>query len=419
MFEQIKKIRNNFLNNLETLNSFNVSRDILKEFRNIVNHKTLIGNIFLVSLYSSTVQGIELDAEALKSKILSSTVENIEYKKNNFLTITENNINSLKNLDKTKVENPFFKKNIVLITKNKEYFGLNKNQHAALSTGSAYKINKLEDQKNNISNGIDKYKHVVYINDLQFEVFQRNFKIENKNHVYSLFLLHELAHSSFEQGSFTSVNPNFRKFGQIQIEIHSDISAILMYSKFKNFNSSETISLIDDLITFRLNNTIYNNDWKHDSTLSLLELKNKLENEDLKINELDKEDISPYAAQLTTETFNKNYDKELKNIFDKERMPYKKSAIFASLLTIKDSLNKNKSLNRQEKYFEELSSVIIKKDIAKLEDSELLTVATKIESQFNNVTPTLLTYFSKYYQDGYKDILRLNKKNNFNIALKI
>lgn len=419
MFEQIKKIRNNFLNNLETLNSFNVSRDILKEFRNIVNHKTLIGNIFLVSLYSSTVQGIELDAEALKSKILSSTVENIEYKKNNFLTITENNINSLKNLDKTKVENPFFKKNIVLITKNKEDFGLNKNQHAALSTGSAYKINKLEDQKNNISNGIDKYKHVVYINDLQFEVFQRNFKIENKNHVYPLFLLHELAHSSFEQGSFTSVNPNFRKFGQIQIEIHSDISAILMYSKFKNFNSSETISLIDDLITFRLNNTIYNNDWKHDSTLSLLELKNKLENEDLKINELDKEDISPYAAQLTTETFNKNYDKELKNIFDKERMPYKKSAIFASLLTIKDSLNKNKSLNRQEKYFEELSSVIIKKDIAKLEDSELLTVATKIESQFNNVTPTLLTYFSKYYQDGYKEILKLNKKNNFNFALKI
>ena len=100
-------------------------------------------------------------------------------------------------------------------------------------------------------------------------------------------------------------------------------------------------------------------------------------------------------------------------------MPYKKSAIFASLLTIKDSLNKNKSLNRQEKYFEELSSVIIKKDIAKLEDSELLTVATKIESQFNNVTPTLLTYFSKYYQDGYKEILKLNKKNNFNFALKI
>lgn len=419
MFEQIKKIRNNFLNNLELLTSFNVSRDILKEFRNIVNHKTLISNIFLVSLYSSTVQGIELDTEALKSKILSSTIENIEYKKNDFLTINEHNITLFKNLNMTKVENPFFEKNIVLITKNKEDFNLKKHQHAALTTGSAYKINKIEDQKYNISGGIDKYKHVVYINDLQLEVFQRNFKIENKNHVYPLFVLHELAHSSFEQASFTSVNPNFRKFGQIQIEIHSDISAILMYSKLKNFNSNETISLIDDLITFRLNNTIYNNDWKHDSSLSLLDLKSKLADGTLKISDIEKNEISPFAAQLTSETFARNYSNELKNIFDKERMPYKQSAIFASLVIIKDNLNKNKFLSRQEKYLEELSQVVVKKDISKLDDSALLVVAKKIEIQFENVPPALVTYFSKYYQDGYKEILKLNKKNNFNVALKI
>ena len=419
MFEQIKKIKNSFSNNLELLSSFNVSRDILKEFKNIVNHKRFIGTIFLVSLYSSTVQGIELDTEALKSKILSSTIENIEYKKNDFLTINENNITFFKKLNMTKVENPFFEKNIVLITKNKEGFHLKKNQNAAFNTGSAYRINKIEDQKYNISGGIDKYKHVVYINDIQLESFQRNFKMENKNHVYPLFVFHELAHSSFEQSSFTSVNPNFRKFGQIQIEIHSDVSAILMYSKIKNFNTNETISLIDDLITFRLNNTIYNNDWKHDSSLSLLDLKSKLEDGTLKISAIDKNEISPYAAQLTSETFSKNYSNELKNIFDKERMPYKQSSIFASLIGIKDNLNKNKSLNRQEKYLEELVKVVVKKDISKLDDSALLFVAKKIESQFENVSPTLVTYFSRYYQDGYKEILKLNKKNNFNISSKI
>jgi hypothetical protein len=100
-------------------------------------------------------------------------------------------------------------------------------------------------------------------------------------------------------------------------------------------------------------------------------------------------------------------------------MPYKQAAIFASLITVKDNLNKNKFLNRQEKYFGELTQVILKKDISKLNEEEILSVAAKIESQFNNVTPTLVTYFSKYYPDGYKDILNLNKKKTFNISLKI
>lgn len=419
MFSEINEISQNFSNLLNKVDNFNITKDILKDFKKINNYKSIIISMLALSIYSGNINAVELNTNSLQSMILSSKIENIEYKKNNFLILNKEILSKIKFNKSTIVENPFFHKNIVYITKDKSNFKLNSKSAATLSNGSSYKINSIEGQQNNIINGIDKYKHIVYINDIQFEIFKRDFKNENKDHVYPLFLLHELAHSSFEQGSFSYINPHYKKFGVIQSEIHSDVSAIIMYSKLNDFNKKQTISLLDDLIVFRLNNTIYNNDWTHDSTLALFQLKNNIEKGEILISEFNLNEISPYAADLTEKTFNRNYSKELSEIFKKENIAFKNSDLVVSFSELRDNLKKLKKLNNEQKYLLDLSKLLIKKDISKMNDTEIIKVAGLISKQFENVNTALFSYFSKYYKEGYIDLLRLNDKKELKISLNI
>ncbi len=407
MFSKIKDIKNNFLNNFKNIENFNISKDILLDFRNIVNYKSFLATAFLISLSSNTVLAVELDKEALKSKFLSQSIEHIEYKKNNFMTITENNIYSFKRLDNILVQNPFLPKVVVNITKNEKDL-TNRPKYFSENKGSRYLLNKENDI--NIIKNIDHFKHLVFIDENQLKSFENVFKIENKNHVYPLFLLHELAHGSFEQGSYSSLNDN--KFGQIQSEIHADVAGILMYLKISNLNKRESISLIDDLINFRLNNTIYLNDWKHDSTFALLEIKNQINDNIIKFNDLNKTDISAYSSQITREVYKKNYSKEFKDILDKEKIKYNQSDIYVTLLDVKEKVNKKYMLTREEKFFYDMSKILTKKDVSKADNNGISEIAVKLNNQFDNVSLNLVNYFSKYYQDSLKEHLKINKKNS-------
>lgn len=407
MFSEIKNIKNKFLNNLNNTENFSISKDILLNFKNIVNYKSFLTSAFLISLSSNTVLAVELDKEALKSKLLSQSIEHVDYKNNNFITITENNINSFKRLDKIIIQNPFLPKVVVSITKNEKDL-TNRPKYFSENKGSRYLLNKENDI--NIIKNIDHFKHLVFIDENQIKSFENVFKIENKNHVYPLFLLHELAHGSFEQGSYSSLNDS--KFGQIQSEIHSDVASILMYLKISNLNKKESISLIDDLINFRLNNTIYLNDWKHDSTFALLEVKNQINENIIKFNELNKTDISAYSSQITREVYKKNYSKEFKNILDNERIKYNQSDIYITLVEVKEKINKKYMLTREEKFFYEMSKILTKKDISKIDNNDISEISVKLNNQFDNISLNFVNYFSKYYQDSLKEHLKINKKNS-------
>lgn len=128
-----------------------------------------------------------------------------------------------------------------------------------------------------------------------------------------------------------------------------------MYLKISKLNKNESISLIDDLINFRLNNTIYLNDWKHDSTFALLEIKNQINENIINFNELNTTDISAYSSQITRDIYKKNYSKEFKNILDNERIKYNQSDIYITLIEVKDKVNKKYMLTREEKFFYEMS----------------------------------------------------------------
>jgi len=407
MFSEIKDIKNKFLNNLKNTENFSISKDILFDFKNIINYKIFLSTAFLISFSSNTVLAVELDKEALKSKILSQSIEHVDYKNNKFMTITENNIHSFKRLDNILIQNPFLPKVVVNITKNEKEL-INRSKYFSEKKGSRYLLNK--ENETNIVKNIDHFKHLVFIDENQIKSFENVFKIENKNHVYPLFLLHELAHGSFEQGSYSSLN--YSKFGQIQSEIHSDVAAILMYLKISKLNKHESISLIDDLINFRLNNTIYLNDWKHDSTFALLEIKNQINENIIKFNELNTTDISAYSSQITRDIYKKNYSKEFKNILDNERIKYNQSDIYITLIEVKDKVNKKYMLTREEKFFYEMSKILTKKDVSKIDNHDILEISVKLNNQFDNVSLNLVNYFSKYYQDSLKEHLKINKKNS-------
>ena len=407
MFSEIKDIKNKFLNNLKNTENFSISKDILFDFKNIINYKIFLSTAFLISFSSNTVLAVELDKEALKSKILSQSIEHVDYKNNKFMTITENNIHSFKRLDNILIQNPFLPKVVVNITKNEKKL-INRSKYFSEKKGSRYLLNK--ENETNIVKNIDHFKHLVFIDENQINSFENVFKIENKNHVYPLFLLHELAHGSFEQGSYSSLN--YSKFGQIQSEIHSDVAAILMYLKISKLNKNESISLIDDLINFRLNNTIYLNDWKHDSTFALLEIKNQINENIIKFNELNTTDISAYSSQITRDIYKKNYSKEFKNILDNERIKYNQSDIYITLIEVKDKVNKKYMLTREEKFFYEMSKILTKKDVSKIDNHDILEISVKLNNQFDNVSLNLVNYFSKYYQDSLKEHLKINKKNS-------
>ena len=85
MFSEIKNIKNKFLNNLKNTENFSISKDILFDFKNIINYKIFLSTAFLISFSSNTVLAVELDKEALKSKILSQSIEHVDYKNNKFL----------------------------------------------------------------------------------------------------------------------------------------------------------------------------------------------------------------------------------------------------------------------------------------------------------------------------------------------
>lgn len=407
MFSEIKDIKNKFLNNLKNTENFSISKDILFDFKNIINYKIFLSTAFLISFSSNTVLAVELDKEALKSKILSQSIEHVDYKNNKFMTITENNIHSFKRLENILIQNPFLPKVVVNITKNEKEL-INRSKYFSEKKGSRYLLNK--ENETNIVKNIDHFKHLVFIDENQIKSFENVFKIENKNHVYPLFLLHELAHGSFEQGSYSSLN--YSKFGQIQSEIHSDVAAILMYLKISKLNKHESISLIDDLINFRLNNTIYLNDWKHDSTFALLEIKNQINENIIKFNELNTTDISAYSSQITRDIYKKNYSKEFKNILDNERIKYNQSDIYITLIEVKDKVNKKYMLTREEKFFYEMSKILTKKDVSKIDNHDILEISVKLNNQFDNVSLNLVNYFSKYYQDSLKEHLKINKKNS-------
>lgn len=420
MLGKINQIKKNFYNNLKLNNNFKISKSIIQEFKKNINFKMFLTGILLISTYSNTANAINLESEAIKSKLKSLTIEHIEYKQNDYINLDSKKLNELDILGTIKTENPFFSKNIVTIIIKDNLIKENKiNKSSAVNyDGSHYLINSIENQKKTIKDGIDYFSHRIFIDKNQFENFSYKFKIENKNDVLPLFTLHELAHSSFEQASFTSINNSYKNFGKIQIEIHSDISAILMYSKLNNFENKKILSLIEDLTNFRMNNTIIHNDWKHDSTLSLMDLKDKIINNEINIKEIKKEDISPYAAQLTKETFNKNYSKDLINILEKEGIPTKKNNIFSEIIIIKNKLNSNMNLNNNEIYIKEISSLLIKKDIKKLNDQEISNLSSKIENRFEDVSPILFSYFSKNYRNSYKELLHGNK-NKLNKSFKI
>lgn len=420
MIYKIREIKKKFYSNINLQNNFSISKSIINDFKGKINFKVFLTGIFLLSAYSNTANAINLESEAIKSKLKSLTIENIEYKKNDYITLDKTNLQEIEQLKKIKTENPFFNKNIVtiIIKDNVTKTTDKKMGNIVNANGSHYLINPIENQKKNIKNGIDYFSHRIFIDKNQFEHFSYKFKRENKNDVFPLFTLHELAHSSFEQASFTSINESYKNFGKIQIEIHSDIASILMYSKLNNFENSKILSLIEDLTNFRMNNTIINNDWQHDSTLSLMALKDKIISNEINIKEIKKEDISPYAAQLTKETFNKNYSKELKIILDKQGIPTTKNNIFSEIILIKNKLNSNINLNNNEIYIKEISSLLIKKDIKNLNDNEISNLSEKIESRFQDVSPILLSYFSKNYRNSYKELLHENK-NKINKSFKI
>lgn len=407
MFSEIKDIKNKFLNNLKNTENFSISKDILFDFKNIINYKIFLSTAFLISFSSNTVLAVELDKEALKSKILSQSIEHVDYKNNKFMTITENNIHSFERLENILIQNPFLPKVVVNITKNEKKL-INRSKYFSEKKGSRYLLNK--ENETNIVKNIDHFKHLVFIDENQIKSFENVFKIENKNHVYPLFLLHELAHGSFEQGSYSSLN--YSKFGQIQSEIHSDVAAILMYLKISKLNKHESISLIDDLINFRLNNTIYLNDWKHDSTFALLEIKNQINENIIKFNELNTTDISAYSSQITRDIYKKNYSKEFKNILDNERIKYNQSDIYITLIEVKDKVNKKYMLTREEKFFYEMSKILTKKDISKIDNNDISEISVKLNNQFDNISLNFVNYFSKYYQDSLKEHLKINKKNS-------
>lgn len=343
-FEKIKNLKNEFSINISDKEEFKNSIGLLKDFGNYLekNKGLLIGliGVALINVSSQAAAPIiknmqetqitqnidELDiSEALKDfkkdvEINNSIVNTrfIETKVKE--EINSENIKELLSMEINEsvfLKNPFVKNQVLKI--NITESGL-----THLSEKSGLPNFSLNNENKNIL--LDKGEQQIFFNIKDFKLYANNFaQVKNEKETLDLakyIIYHEAAHATRRQSEHLDQEA-FKNMRHVEIEMHSDISAILLLAK-ENNNIDNFNKVIDTVI----NNTVSMLDQSandHSTAYGLMEFK-KVVNENQELLNINKEDISEFSYRFVKEVQKIDFSNE------------------SVVIDMKENLNKDNSL---------------------------------------------------------------------------
>lgn len=319
-FDKINSLKKNFEENIQNVDGFNSSKGLLKDFGNYLekNKGLLIGllGIALVNVGSQAsapiinqiknseitqmqnIDGINYESalkDFQKNVDLNNGVVNKSFIKQNVSEeINEKEIEKLLSMntgDNIFLKNPFAKNQVLEIK-------ITDQGHSHLQENSELKGFQISNE--NVQVFVDDAEQAINFNVEGFELFASNFA-EAKNDKEKLdfakyIVYHEAAHATRRQTAHVD-QESTSQLRHIEIEMHSDVSALLMIAK-ENQNLNDFNRVIDVVIK---NSVVQlDNSSDHNTGYGLMELK-KIMNENPELMQIKKEDISEFAYRFVKE----------------------------------------------------------------------------------------------------------------------
>jgi hypothetical protein len=343
-FEKIKNLKNEFSSNISDKEEFKNSIGLLKDFGNYLkkNKGLLIGliGVALINVSSQAAAPIiknmqetqitqninELDiSEALKDFQKDVEINNSIVNTRFIETKVKEEINAehIKDLlsmeinESVLLKNPFVKNQVLKIN-------ITESGSTHLSEKSGLPNFSLNNENKNIL--LDKGEQQIFFNIKDFKLYANNFaQVKNEKETLDLakyIIYHEAAHATRRQSEHLDQEA-FKNMRHVEIEMHSDISALLLLAKENN--SIEDFNRVIDTIIKNTVSLLDNSSNDHSTAYGLIEFK-KVINENQELLNINKEDISEFAYRFVKEI---------------QKIDFTNESVVADA---KDKLNKDNSL---------------------------------------------------------------------------
>ncbi len=343
-FKDIKDIKEKFKSKISNKEEFKNSSGLLKDFGNYLekNKGLLIGliGVALINVSSQAAAPIIKNIQETQitqninelnlSESLKDFQKNVEI--NNSIVnnrFIENNIKKEINSDSIKeillmkenesilLKNPFVKNQVLKIN-------ITENGQTHLYEKSGLPNFSLNNENKNIF--LDNAEQQIFFNIKDFNIYANNFaQVKSEKEKLDLakyVIYHEAAHATRRQSEHLDKEA-FKSMRHVEIEMHSDISSLLLIAKENN--SIEDFNRIIDIVIKNTVSLLDNTGNDHSTAYGLIELK-KVVNENQELLNIKKEDISEFAYRFV---------KEIQKIdFSNESV----------VLNMKESLNKDNNL---------------------------------------------------------------------------
>lgn len=341
-FDKINSLKENFEENIKDVNNFNSSKGLLKDFGNYLEkNKGLLIGLIGIALVNIGSQASAPIINQIKSSEITQMQNIDEISYDNALKDFQNNVD----LNNGIVNKSFIKQNIskeINETEIENMLSMNSGDNLFLKNPFAKNQTleiKITDQGNshlqeesnlkgfqisneNVGVFIDDAEQSISFNVKDFEQFAYNFA-EVKNDKEKLdfakyIVYHEAAHATRRQTAHVD-HKTTSQLRHVEIEMHSDISALLMIAK-ENQNIKDFNRVID--VVIKSNIVQLDSASDHNTGYGLIELK-KVMNENPELMQMKKEDISEFAYRFVKEVQNIDFTShpvvmEMKKEMDKE-----------------------------------------------------------------------------------------------------
>lgn len=343
-FKDIEKIKENFESKILNKEEFKHSSGLLKDFGNYLekNKGLLIGllGVALINISSQAtapiiknmqdyeitqnIDGLNI-ADALKDfqkeVNINKTIVNKRFIENKISEdINDSNIQNIlamKKDDSILLKNPFVKNQVLKIN-------ITEDGPTHLAEKSGLQNFSVTNENKNIL--MDTGEQEIFFNIKDFNEYAKNFAQVKTNKekvdLAKYVIYHEAAHATKRQ-SLHLDQASFKSMRHVEIEMHSDISAILLLAK-ENNNIDNFNKVIDTVI----NNTVSMLDQSandHSTAYGLMEFK-KVVNENQELLNINKEDISEFSYRFVKEVQKIDFSNE------------------SVVIDMKENLNKDNSL---------------------------------------------------------------------------
>lgn len=327
-FNEIKKLNEDFKENIESNNYFKHTKGLLENFGNYLsNNKTIFygllgATVFNIAaqsilpvvkeynqteisqIYKGDSSGLNLQEDLnnfIKESNLGNELSNIGFTKKSSVDILNEDVSkqivNMKDGESIFVRNPFWENSVVEVKVNN-----NLESHMAENHGVQHQMNH-----ENVKIMMDYSTPVINFNNVHLNMFLENFA-ESKTPEQSLdmakyVLYHEAAHATRRQ----SVNIDqaaAEKMEHIELEMHSDVASLMLIGS-ESKDLSRFNYATDMVIKMRISNLDYISD--HNTTYGLMELK-QIVNKNPELLNIKASDISEFSYMFTKKIANAEFN---------------------------------------------------------------------------------------------------------------